>query len=296
MHDADDWSHPEKIARQVRALLRSGADSTFSDWVRTTPDLGFLGPARVFPDLVGLNNSSALFRRDLFDRFGGWDEARIAADKELIWRFELLAGRRREAFRRRTVLPGCPLSFGRLDPLVADPQRPDPRADDLPRAAPRVPRGRRPLAGRPRPGRGGPGRMARRPRPRPLVPGAAGAARRPSPPADLLFVGDFNFRGGTQKSARAMLAAARAAGRSAALLHYRRYDQDVTAPLAAEIRAEAAALGVRILAPGEALEAATVVVTYPPVLAEVMDRFPKIAHERLVVVVNQLAARDRRRA
>ena len=35
------------------------------------------------------------------------------------------------------------------------------------------------------------------------------------------------------------------------------------------------------------------IVTYPPVFAEAMDRFPALAHERLVVVVNQLAARDR---
>src|SRR5690606_3252433 len=105
-----------KIARQVRTLERSGAPSTFSDWVRVTPDLTFLGPARVFSDLVGLNDSAALFRRELFDRFGVWDTARIAADKELIWRFEILAGRRRESFRRRVILPGCPLSFGRLMP------------------------------------------------------------------------------------------------------------------------------------------------------------------------------------
>ena len=50
---------------------------------------------------------------------------------------------------------------------------------------------------------------------------------------------------------------------------------------------------MRIVAPGEAVRAATVVVTYPPVFAEVMDRFPAVAHDRLVVVVNQLAERDR---
>ena len=35
------------------------------------------------------------------------------------------------------------------------------------------------------------------------------------------------------------------------------------------------------------------VVTYPPVFAERMDRFPEVAHDRLVVVVNQMAERDR---
>ena len=76
-------------------------------------------------------------------------------------------------------------------------------------------------------------------------------------------------------------------------MHYRRFDQDVTAPLDRDVRAEAGAAGVRILAPGEAAEAATVIVTYPPVFAEAMDRFPALEHDRLVVVVNQLAARDR---
>lgn len=116
VHDADDWSHPEKIARQLRALRQTRAPSTFSAWVRTTPDLAFLGAARVYPDLMGLNDSSALFRRELFDRFGGWDAARITADKELIWRFEHLSGRPREGFRRRLILRDCPLSFGRLAP------------------------------------------------------------------------------------------------------------------------------------------------------------------------------------
>ena len=215
MHDADDWSHPEKIARQVRALLRTGAHSTFSAWVRTTPELGFLGPARVFPDLVGFNDSSALFRRALFERFGAWDTARIAADKELIWRFEVLAGRPREAFRRRTVLPGCPLSFGRLVPSSLTRSGPTHVLTDLPRPPPRVPRGRR------RTGRTGstaravaPRRLARAARPTSRRRRCCAAPARP--PHDLLFVGDFNFRGGTQKSARAMLAAARAAGLSAA--------------------------------------------------------------------------------
>ena len=293
VHDADDWSHPEKIARQVRALRRSGAASTFSAWVRTTPDLSFLGPARVYPDLMGLNDSSALIRRELFDRFGGWDVARIAADKELIWRFERLAGRPREGFRRRTVLPGCPLAFGRLVPSSLT------RSDathvlsiyhgirrDYREAAALWHAGldRRAVARA--------GWRARPPYfPAPLAARAA-PAEAAEPRHDLLLVGDFNFQGGTQKSALNMLAAARAAGLSAALLHYRRYDQDVTAPLDPEVRRTAWAEGVRIVAPGERVRAATVIVTYPPVFAEVMDRFPAVEHDRLVVVVNQMAERD----
>ena len=63
------------------------------------------------------------------------------------------------------------------------------------------------------------------------APLAIRARRGPDPEHDLLFIGDFNFLGGTQKSALNMIAAARAADLSVALLHYRRYDQDVTEPL-----------------------------------------------------------------
>lgn len=292
VHDSDDWSHPEKIARQLRALLRSRAPSTFSAWVRTTPDLAFLGPARVYPDLMGFNDSSALFRRELFERFGGWDAARIGADKELIWRFEHLAGRPREAFRRRMVLKDCPLSFGRLIPSsltrtgathvlsIYHGLRREYRE-----AAEFWQSGLEP-------------RIIRRegfhetppffPAPPMLRPERGSGA-----PLDALFVGDFNFLGGTQKSALAMIGAARSAGLSAGLLQYRRYDQDVTRKLNPDVRRFARAQGVRIVAPGETLRAAHVIVTYPPILAELMDRIPETGHDHLTVVVNQMAERDR---
>jgi len=90
-----------------------------------------------------------------------------------------------------------------------------------------------------------------------------------------------------------MIAAARAAGLSAAALHYRRYDQEITEPLEPAVRRRLREIEVRVVAPGERLVAETVVVTYPPIFAEVMDRFPEVGHQRLAVVVNQLALRDR---
>lgn len=47
------------------------------------------------------------------------------------------------------------------------------------------------------------------------------------------------------------------------------------------------------MAPGETLRAAHVIVTYPPILAELMDRIPETGHDHLTVVVNQMAERDR---
>ena len=90
-----------------------------------------------------------------------------------------------------------------------------------------------------------------------------------------------------------MIRAARADGRDVALLHHRRYDLDPTRPLDPAVRRFAAEAGIRLVSPGERLRAATVVLTYPALLDQAMDRFPAIEHDRLAVVVNQMAERDR---
>ena len=288
-HDADDWSHPEKIATQMRALGRGPYN--FSAWVRTGPDLFFWGPSRPSRNLVGLNHSSALMRTELVRRLGGWDAARVAADTELVWRIERALGNPQGGFRARRVLAEVPLAFGRLDPASLTRSSATHiltnlhglRREYLEAAAlwhqdsvPRLTPGARLEATPPF-----------FPAPPVLRP-----ERSAGPAHDLLFVGDFNFAGGTFHSAMHMLRAARGAGLSAALLQYRRYDQNVTLALKPEVRREAATREVRIIAPGEAVRAKTVVVTYPVPLAHVMDRFPRVAHEHLVVVVNQMAERD----
>ncbi len=109
VHDADDWSHPAKIALQVRALLaRPEAMASLSHWVRTTPDLRF---TRWWGDrgLVHPNISSLMIRAEVLERLGYWDRARAGADTEYTDRI-------RAAFGARSVIevrPGLPLAFGR---------------------------------------------------------------------------------------------------------------------------------------------------------------------------------------
>jgi len=82
--DSDDWSHPERIERQVRPMLESGTvHSTMSRSVRCTEDLGFqhLGMAT-----SRKNASSLMFRRAVVDRLGGFDPVRKSADTEFIER------------------------------------------------------------------------------------------------------------------------------------------------------------------------------------------------------------------
>jgi Glycosyl transferase family 2 len=114
VHDADDWSHPEKLRIQAEAIVRGGAPYSFTAWTRTLPELVFLGIAQATRSLVSLNFSSQMIGRDALVAAGGWDHVRVTGDSELIWRIEALAGRRKDAFRDHLLLPTCPLAFGRL--------------------------------------------------------------------------------------------------------------------------------------------------------------------------------------
>ncbi|RVT82070.1 glycosyltransferase [Rhodobacteraceae bacterium CCMM004] len=109
VHDADDWSHPAKIALQVRALLsRPEAPASLSSWVRATPDLRF---TRWWGQdgLVHPNISSLMIRIELRERLGYWDRVRGGADTEYCDRIRAVWGA--EAILR--VRPRLPLAYGR---------------------------------------------------------------------------------------------------------------------------------------------------------------------------------------
>ena len=282
VHDADDWSHPEKIARHL-AAASGGAPYTLSDWTRATDDLAFWGPWRPSPAMVAPNLSSAFFRREILARTGPGTPPGS-----------------RPTGNSSSASTGC-----------TEPRRPPPSwparrspsgATGRARSpAPPPPTPRRNCTGSGastarRPGSGMPiwspgGRVTGAP---PFFPAPRTIRSRPGPEArhDLLFVADFNLKGGAFHSAFNMLRAGLAAGLDCAVLHYRRYDLDPTRLLDTGFRRFATDHAVRIVAPGERIAAGTVVVTYPAVFDQMMDRFPAVAHDRLVVVVNQMAERD----
>ncbi|MFN3936714.1 MAG: glycosyltransferase family 2 protein [Gemmobacter sp.] len=111
-HDADDWSHPQKIALQLAALIGDpSVAGTLSDWIRVHPDLTVSPGWRLNDDIVHWSHPSFLFRREAAGA-AGWDEVRVGADTELIWRIEARLG---EAAVRR-VLPGVPLALALESP------------------------------------------------------------------------------------------------------------------------------------------------------------------------------------
>ncbi|WP_218354453.1 glycosyltransferase [Alteromonas lipotrueiana] len=110
-HDADDWSHPDKIRLQVAVLIwNPKAAASVSHWVRTTPDLSFQR-WRMEEGWVYRNVSSLMFKRKVFRKLGFWDRVSVNADTEYYHRI-------RKVFGDKSILevkPGVPLAFGRAD-------------------------------------------------------------------------------------------------------------------------------------------------------------------------------------
>jgi len=92
-HDADDWSHPEKIERQVMHLLENPeVVANMSQQVRVYPDLTFFRRGN-HGYYIFQNQSSLLFRKGLVrERLGFWDSVRFGADSEMVRRMERVFG------------------------------------------------------------------------------------------------------------------------------------------------------------------------------------------------------------
>lgn len=92
-HDADDWSHPEKVALQASRLIEDGnCVGNFSMQARATNQLHFYRRGTL-GDITLTNFSSFMFRRvPVLDKLGYWDSVRFAADSELVDRVRNVFG------------------------------------------------------------------------------------------------------------------------------------------------------------------------------------------------------------
>lgn len=105
--DSDDWSHPERIERQVRRMLdKPDLPAVMSRSIRCTPDLELqlLGHRTTRP-----NVSSLMLRRSTVEALGSFDHVRKAADSEYELRITAHYG-------RRVPVMSDLLAFVRLDP------------------------------------------------------------------------------------------------------------------------------------------------------------------------------------
>lgn len=85
-HDDDDWSHPDKIAEQVRVLIQNDSVmATVSAHIRTSPNMRFQRVNKR-PVYTQTNYSSLMFRRSLVAEIGSWDTVTRSGDTEFLVR------------------------------------------------------------------------------------------------------------------------------------------------------------------------------------------------------------------
>lgn len=107
VHDDDDWSHPEKIETQIRFLLENpDVPANMSRHVRTTETLRF-NRINNNPSFSQPNFSSLMFRKEIVDQVGVWDNVSRGADAEFKDRIVAATG------KQVPVVSKVPLSFTR---------------------------------------------------------------------------------------------------------------------------------------------------------------------------------------
>jgi hypothetical protein len=93
VHDADDWSHPRKIERQVNHLVQNpDIVANLSQSVRIEPD-NLMFFAQYGREIMRQNSSSVLFASNtVFKTLGYWDEVKFGADTEFHHRIRSAFG------------------------------------------------------------------------------------------------------------------------------------------------------------------------------------------------------------
>jgi glycosyl transferase family 2 len=106
-HDADDWSHPQKIETQIKALVAGNAQGVVAHWARVRPTVHVTTNWRVTSEVLHWSHSTFLARKSLFDELGHWDTVRTSADTEFIWRMQSAYG----GSSLKKIVPHAPLAL-----------------------------------------------------------------------------------------------------------------------------------------------------------------------------------------
>ncbi|UVF18350.1 glycosyltransferase [Microvirga terrae] len=105
VHDADDWSHPEKFAAQMLHATSHPEGISTTIGVRVSTDLRFDVKANMAGMLME-NTSSLLVKRQTLADLSGWDATRLGADSELYERI-----RARHNLVANKLYPATPLTL-----------------------------------------------------------------------------------------------------------------------------------------------------------------------------------------
>lgn len=288
IHDADDWSHPQKIETQVRHLSKNAQSmGCTSQQARAYSDLTF-GRWTGQGQFIITNTSSFMFRRaPMREQLGYWDTVRFSADNELIRRMRAVFGKESVNF-----LETGPLSFQRdsATSIVADEvlgvngfmfgaRKEYLDAQNHHRETAAVLNYANLDQARPFPA---PGLMK---------PNRREIAEKGSY-IPVVTGTELRMPGGSVESTLQELMAAKKYGISTGIFEMHRYDVDfgeatTRGHMLSEVRSAINENNARILTFGEEIDCDLLIIRYPPVLFHRQRYLPKINAKHIKVIVNQ---------
>lgn len=283
-NDADDWSHPQKLALQAQHLLEApDCVANDSQQTRATEDLQFYrrGNAGWY---TFRNMSSFMFRRDEIAReIGFWDCVRFGADSEFIRRINIVFGQgtvesletgpvsfqrqsegsltAHSAFGYHGFHMGARLEYARQQAVFHQ---------SAPMLKYEFPQPNRAF-----------------PVPEPMWPTRdrkTGARRW----YDIVIVADLRVADDTSWAIAAEVKALAAAGLRTGLVHLSRYDVEVDAPMPDHLRSLLANESTDVLVHGEKIDCGMAIFRSASVLEDAQVYFPDIDAEAVVVVANSV--------
>lgn len=291
VHDSDDWSHPQMIESQVRAMLAdSNIRITFSAMARVSRDLRFaLRPERVNMEYVHRSYPSLMMRRsDLLD-LDKWDGVAANADDEFVQRARMRWGS--EALR--DVLPLVPMSlFLKHEASLTSQAATSLRSLTF---GVRHEYARQAAYWRAKEGKsivssGRPFRMDRTSMklPFPIPSNLAPRNWKTRTHYDLVVISDLSLLGGTRRCNEGYVSAALAMGMKIGLFHWPRYDLALVDDIAQSYRDLSYKPDVDILTAEQSVSCGLLLIHHPPILKYRLDAVPRIRAETVGILVNQL--------
>lgn len=283
LHDADDWSHPLKIEKQVRYLESNpSAMACLSQQARAREDLIFqqLSSNGL---LVTVNSSSLMFRRsEVCEKLGYWDTVRCEGDTEFISRLKIVFGN--DAIHN---MPNSLYSFQRDSErsIVSDEflgigvekygaRREYEEAKEFHYA------------------RGGrlkyTNDVTDRPFPAPRLMTIDKEKAKDVIHYDVVIASDFRLLGGSSQSNVQEILAQKANGMITGILPMFRYDfNHVDRNILPEVSNQIDGDSVSVINYGDNVECDLLIVRYPPVLYRKLRYLPQIKAKQVRVIVNQ---------
>ena len=276
VHDAGDWSHPQKIEIQAKHLhANPGEIGNYSRMSRTFDNMVFAGKYRWKNRLIDWNPSSVFFRRRLLDHVGGWDAVRVSADAEFVRRVNhCLPGT-----RIATAFDVAPLSFMLEISTSLTKNAANTHGVTTYHGARRE---YREAADHWYSTNRGSGRLAAAARLFP-VPGIMLPDREQEVRCDVLLIADFNLAADIFDELASDIAAARSKQKVVAVLQWSDYRRDALQPLNRTIRQMAQDGEIRIVCPGEHVSTSTTIIASASLFNHMIDLCPKIATGKIIV-------------